>query len=64
MVVMVLCNMADVFFWRLVVRNPKFSSPGFVHFLESLGLGYRFKVRHPAIGTVLTETMLIVECDI
>lgn len=33
-------------------------------FLESLGLGYRFKVRHPAIGTVLTETMLIAECDI
>lgn len=30
-------------------------------FLEKLGLGYRFKVRHPAIGTVLTETMLIAE---
>ncbi|MBR2259323.1 MAG: hypothetical protein IJ899_18720 [Blautia sp.] len=56
--------MADVFFWRLAVWNSKFSTPGFVHFLESLGLGYRFKVRHPAIGTVLTETMLIAECDI
>ena len=29
--------------------------------LEELGLGYRFRIRHPAIGTVLTETMLIAE---
>jgi FkbM family methyltransferase len=31
--------------------------------LESLGLGYRFKIRHPVIGTVLMETMLIAEAD-
>ena len=29
--------------------------------LEELGLGYHFRIRHPAIGTVLTETMLIAE---
>ena len=29
--------------------------------LEEMNLGYRFKIRHPAIGTVLTETMLIAE---
>ena len=29
--------------------------------LEAMDLGYTFKVRHPAIGTVLTETMLIAE---
>ena len=29
--------------------------------LEELNLGYHFKIRHPAIGTVLTETMLIAE---
>ncbi len=29
--------------------------------LEKLDLGYTFKIRHPAIGTVLMETMLIAE---
>lgn len=29
--------------------------------LEDMGLGYRFRIRHPAIGTVMTETMLIAE---
>ncbi|MBQ7614968.1 MAG: FkbM family methyltransferase, partial [Butyrivibrio sp.] len=29
--------------------------------LEGLDLGYTFKIRHPAIGTVLMETMLIAE---
>ncbi len=31
--------------------------------LESLGLGYHFKIRHPVIGTILMETMLIAEAD-
>ncbi len=29
--------------------------------LEELGLGYQFKIRHPVIGTVLMETMLIAQ---
>ncbi len=29
--------------------------------LENLGLGYKFKIRHPVIGTILMETMLIAE---
>lgn len=29
--------------------------------LERLDLGYRFKIRHPEIGTVMMETMLIAE---
>lgn len=31
--------------------------------LEHLNLGYRFKVRHPVCGSVLTETMLIAEVE-
>lgn len=31
--------------------------------LENLNLGYRFKVRHPICGSVLTETLLIAEVD-
>lgn len=31
--------------------------------LEGLDLGYTFKIRHPAIGTVLMETMLIAEVN-
>ena len=31
--------------------------------LEDLNLGYRFKIRHPKIGTVMMETMLIAEAD-
>ena len=31
--------------------------------LEEMDLGYRFSIRHPAIGTVMTETMLIAEVD-
>ena len=31
--------------------------------LEELDLGYKFKIRHPAIGTVLMETMLIAEVE-
>ena len=30
-------------------------------YLETLNPGYRFRIRHPAIGTILTETMLIAE---
>ena len=29
--------------------------------LENLNLGYEFKIRHPTIGTILMETMLIAE---
>ncbi len=29
--------------------------------LEALNLGYRFKIRHPVCGTVMTETVLIAE---
>ncbi len=31
--------------------------------LEKLDLGYRFKIRHPICGSVLTETLLIAEVD-
>lgn len=31
--------------------------------LEKLDLGYRFKIRHPVCGSVMTETILIAEAD-
>lgn len=31
--------------------------------LEHLDLGYRFKIRHPVCGSVMTETILIAEAD-
>ena len=31
--------------------------------LEALNLGYRFKIRHPVCGSVMTETLLIAETD-
>ena len=29
--------------------------------IEAMNLGYRFKIRHPVIGSVLRETILIAE---
>lgn len=31
--------------------------------LEQLNLGYRFKIRHPVCGSVMTETLLIAEAE-
>lgn len=31
--------------------------------LEQLDLGYRFKIRHPVCGSVITETLLIAEAE-